>query len=105
MVVGRDGSVRKEQYWDPVPLGEQPTIDIDGSPVGSTPVIHEGGRMTEESCISTIRSLLKQSIKDRMMSDVPFGVFLSGGIDYDTVVLEIFFLLVKITYCYFFSPY
>ncbi len=42
--------------------------------------------MTEESCIGTIRSLLKQSIKDRMMSDVPFGVFLSGGIDSSTNV-------------------
>jgi asparagine synthase (glutamine-hydrolysing) len=86
MVVGQDGSIRKEQYWDPVPLGDQPTIDVDGSPVSSAPLIHEGVRMTEESCISTIRSLLKQSIKDRMMSDVPFGVFLSGGIDSSTNV-------------------
>ncbi|ACF14475.1 asparagine synthase (glutamine-hydrolyzing) [Chloroherpeton thalassium ATCC 35110] len=35
----------------------------------------------ERFCIENIRRLLRTSIKDRMMSDVPFGVLLSGGID------------------------
>ena len=86
MVVGQDGVIRKEQYWDPVPLGQQPSIDIDGTPIPHSRLLDNGSGMTEESCISTIRSLLKQSIKDRMMSDVPFGVFLSGGIDSSTNV-------------------
>jgi len=86
MIVGQDGSIRKEQYWDPVPLGEQPTIDVDGTPIPHSRLLSDESGMTEESCISTIRSLLKQSIKDRMMSDVPFGVFLSGGIDSSTNV-------------------
>jgi len=86
MVVGQDGILRNEQYWDPVPIGEQPSIDIDGTPIPHSSLVQDSAEMTEESCISTIRSLLRQSIKDRMMSDVPFGVFLSGGIDSSTNV-------------------
>lgn len=35
----------------------------------------------EQFCIDHIRCLLRQSVKKRMMADVPYGVFLSGGID------------------------
>lgn len=35
----------------------------------------------EAFCIKTIRSLLRNSVEQQMMSDVPYGVFLSGGID------------------------
>jgi asparagine synthase (glutamine-hydrolysing) len=37
--------------------------------------------LSESEAIEDLRFLLRRSIKDRMMSDVPFGVFLSGGID------------------------
>ncbi|MFI5264738.1 MAG: asparagine synthase (glutamine-hydrolyzing), partial [Candidatus Kapaibacterium sp.] len=37
--------------------------------------------LTEFEAVDDLRFLLRRSIKDRMMSDVPFGVFLSGGID------------------------
>lgn len=42
---------------------------------------HEYSGESLEDIYGNIISLLRQSIKARMMSDVPFGVFLSGGID------------------------
>jgi asparagine synthase (glutamine-hydrolysing) len=86
MVVEADGDARKHQYWDPVPIGPQATIDLDGTPVSQSQFFDPTFSMDEESCVATIRTMLRQSVKDRMMSDVPFGVFLSGGIDSTTNV-------------------
>ncbi|MBL8149000.1 MAG: asparagine synthase (glutamine-hydrolyzing) [Blastocatellia bacterium] len=36
---------------------------------------------SEEFCIDRIQTLLAESVEKQMMSDVPFGVFLSGGVD------------------------
>lgn len=35
----------------------------------------------ENFCVRQLQNLLSASVKQQMMSDVPFGVFLSGGID------------------------
>lgn len=40
----------------------------------------------EAAAVSTVREMLRQAVEDRMMSDVPFGVFLSGGLDSSTIV-------------------
>jgi asparagine synthase (glutamine-hydrolysing) len=61
--IDRTGSMNKVRYWDPK----------DYKP--DRPSLHE------EDYISEIRRLLRQSVARRMVSDVPFGVFLSGGVD------------------------
>src|SRR5262249_49196699 len=56
------GDLRITRYWDPiVPSGRF--------------------EMTEEECAEEVVRLLGESVGKRMMSDVPFGVFLSGGVD------------------------
>ena len=86
MTVNARGDIVNERYWEPVPSGPQPSIDLEGNPVADSAFRIDKTALSEENCIATIRQLLRQSIKDRMMSDVPFGVFLSGGIDSSTNV-------------------
>lgn len=62
MIVDRSGEIRTEVYWDPVTLPPFPEHD-------------------EDFYRENLRDLLRKSIKRRMMADVPFGVFLSGGVD------------------------
>lgn len=63
----KDGRVKTGRYWD-VPIGTERT-DISG-----------------DEAASRIVELLSQSVKRRLISDVPLGVFLSGGIDSSSVV-------------------
>lgn len=62
LTIDRSGELRMERYWDALP---------PAAPAEITEAEHE----------ANILSLLRESIKKRMMADVPFGVFLSGGVD------------------------
>src|SRR4030095_2780060 len=62
LILSRDGSLQFRQYWDALPPRQEVV------------------RSDEEHKAEILR-LLRDSIGKRMMSDVPFGVFLSGGVD------------------------
>ena len=63
------GRVLVEQYWD------FPYIEPQAEPARS-----------EEDCLEELLALLDEAVRVRLVSDVPLGAFLSGGVDSSTVV-------------------
>ena len=74
--VGADGSLAMVRYFDPVP----------GKGIAADEIAGLSGKALESFYVEGIRSRLRAAVERRMMSDVPFGVFLSGGIDSTTNV-------------------
>jgi asparagine synthase (glutamine-hydrolysing) len=68
MTCDASGNVRTERYWSPV----------DGSEWGK--------QVRDEETVERVRDLLNKAVEKRLMSDVPVGAFLSGGIDSSTNV-------------------
>ena len=69
-LVFEDGRVTTTQYWDLPADGPDPAYE----------------RLPERDLVAKFRSLLQESVRLRLMSDVPFGMFLSGGIDSSAVL-------------------
>jgi asparagine synthase (glutamine-hydrolysing) len=71
MTVTDRGEIERWTWWDPMPAQET-SARVAG--------------MSEAEMVAEVRDLLRESVRRRMMSDVPFGVFLSGGLDSSTNV-------------------
>lgn len=65
----RGGQAHIWRYWDPIAVAVGP-----------------GLALSEQEALDRLDTLLKEAIRGQMISDVPLGAFLSGGIDSTAVV-------------------
>ena len=61
------GQIQIRRYWDLPPFGTQP-------------------QLSEEECLEELERRLAEAVRIRLISDVPLGALLSGGVDSSTVV-------------------
>ncbi|MCU1385422.1 MAG: asparagine synthase (glutamine-hydrolyzing) [Acidobacteria bacterium] len=66
VTIDQHGHARARSWWDCRPSRSQALTETD---------------LSEDEAVAELTRLLKQSIARRMVSDVPFGVLLSGGVD------------------------
>lgn len=70
LLIKENGAIEEREYWNP--LASKSKFQISNS------------KNAETYYVERVREILRDSIKKQMVSDVPFGCFLSGGIDSST---------------------
>ena len=72
LLIVKGGKTRVERYWS---AREVVRAGIDHFLIGSP-----------DDIVNGLESILEKAVQDRLLSDVPLGAFLSGGVDSSTVV-------------------
>jgi len=71
--------IDEREYWD---WDFQET----SSTTSATPVASDLDGLVETPLVEKLRDLLKEAVQVRLMSEVPLGAFLSGGVDSSSIV-------------------
>ncbi len=69
-LLAKNGALHIHQYWD---VGDEPQLTI-------------GAEVSEDEYAERVLALLDDSVRRRMVADVPLGAFLSGGLDSSAIV-------------------